>query len=89
MLDAPLTLVRPRCISQFGAEVYRKRAGDLSAVYVPYRGGAPMMEALAKSEAKGWWGRARLDRAAGQLGAVRPLALPPPAHAARRQRAAA
>ncbi|MBV8392151.1 MAG: tripartite tricarboxylate transporter substrate binding protein, partial [Alphaproteobacteria bacterium] len=32
-------------ISQFGAEVYLKRAGDLSAVHVSYRGGAPMMEA--------------------------------------------
>jgi len=41
----------PAGISQFGAEVYLKRAGDLSAVHVPYRGGAPMMEALGKGEA--------------------------------------
>lgn len=33
----------PAGISQFGAEVYLKRAGDLSAVHVPYRGGAPML----------------------------------------------
>ncbi|MGD9879992.1 MAG: Bug family tripartite tricarboxylate transporter substrate binding protein [Reyranella sp.] len=41
----------PAGITQFGAEVYLKRAGDLSAVHVSYRGGAPMMEALAKGEA--------------------------------------
>src|SRR5215218_9554573 len=41
----------PAGIAQFGAEVFLKRAGDLSAVHVPYRGGAPMMEALTKGEA--------------------------------------
>ncbi|MGH8429631.1 MAG: Bug family tripartite tricarboxylate transporter substrate binding protein, partial [Solimonas sp.] len=68
----------PAGISQFGAEVYLKRAGDLAAVHVPYRGGAPMMEALAKGEAD--FGMAVLASAVPLLssGAVRPLALAAP-----------
>ena len=68
----------PAGISQFGAEVYLKRAGDLSAVHVPYRGGAPMMEALAKGEAD--FGVAVLASAVPLIssGAVRPLALAAP-----------
>jgi tripartite-type tricarboxylate transporter receptor subunit TctC len=68
----------PAGISQFGAEVYLKRAGDLSAVHVPYRGGAPMMEALGKGEAD--FGMAVLASAVPLLssGAVRPLALAAP-----------
>jgi tripartite-type tricarboxylate transporter receptor subunit TctC len=68
----------PAGISQFGAEVYLKRAGNLSAVHVPYRGGAPMMEALAKGEAD--FGVAVLASAVPLIsaGAVRPLALAAP-----------
>lgn len=68
----------PAGIAQFGAEVYLKRAGDLSAVHVPYRGGAPMMEALAKGEAD--FGVAVLASAVPLIssGAVRPLALAAP-----------
>lgn len=68
----------PAGISQFGAEVYLKRAGDLAAVHVPYRGGAPMMEALAKGEAD--FGVAVLASAVPLIssGAVRPLALAAP-----------
>jgi tripartite-type tricarboxylate transporter receptor subunit TctC len=68
----------PAGITQFGAEVYLKRAGDLSAVHVPYRGGAPMMEALAKGEAD--FGVAVLASAVPLIssGAVRPLALAAP-----------
>jgi tripartite-type tricarboxylate transporter receptor subunit TctC len=68
----------PAGISQFGAEVYLKRAGDLSAVHVPYRGGAPMMEALSKGEAD--FGVAVLASAVPLIssGAVRPLALAAP-----------
>lgn len=68
----------PAGITQFGAEVYLKRAGDLAAVHVPYRGGAPMMEALAKGEAD--FGVAVLASAVPLIasGAVRPLALAAP-----------
>src|SRR5882724_5779452 len=68
----------PSGISQFGAEVYLKRAGDFSAVHVPYRGGAPMMEALAKGEAD--FGVAVLASAVPLIssGSVRPLALAAP-----------
>jgi len=68
----------PAGITQFGAEVYLKRAGDLSAVHVPYRGGAPMMEALAKGEAD--FGMAVLASAVPLIssGAVRALALAAP-----------
>ena len=61
-------------ISQFGAEVYLKRAGDLLAVHVPYRGGAPMMEALAKGEADFGVAVLALGGAVDRLRAVRPLA---------------
>ena len=68
----------PAGITQFGAEVYLKRAGDLAAVHVPYRGGAPMMEALSKGEAD--FGVAVLASAVPLIssGAVRPLALAAP-----------
>lgn len=68
----------PASITQFGAEVYLKRAGDLSALHVPYRGGAPMMEALSKSEAD--FGVAVLASALPMIssGAVRPLMLMAP-----------
>ena len=68
----------PAGITQFGAEVYLKRAGDLSATHVPYRGGAPMMEALAKGEAD--FGVAVLASAVPLISAsaVRPLALAAP-----------
>lgn len=68
----------PAGITQFGAEVYLKRAGDLAVVHVPYRGGAPMMEALAKGEAD--FGVAVLASAVPLIGsgAVRPLALAAP-----------
>lgn len=68
----------PAGISQFGAEVYLKRAGDLSAVHVPYRGGAPMMEALTKGEAD--FGMAVLASAVPLInaGSIRPLALAAP-----------
>ena len=68
----------PAGITQFGAEVFLKRAGDLTAVHVPYRGGAPMMEALAKGEAD--FGVAVLASAVPLIasGAVRPLALAAP-----------
>lgn len=68
----------PASITQFGAEVYLKRAGDLSALHVPYRGGAPMMEALSKSEAD--FGVAVLASAVPMIssGAVRPLMLMAP-----------
>jgi len=68
----------PAGISQFGAEVYLKRAGDFSAVHVPYRGGAPMMEALSKAEAD--FGVAVLASAVPMIssGTVRPLALAAP-----------
>lgn len=68
----------PAGITQFGAEAYLKRAGDLSAVHVPYRGGAPMMEALSKGEAD--FGMAVLASAVPMIssGVVRPLALAAP-----------
>jgi tripartite-type tricarboxylate transporter receptor subunit TctC len=68
----------PAGITQFGAEVYLKRAGNLTATHVPYRGGAPMMEALAKGEAD--FGVAVLASAVPLIssGAVRPLALASP-----------
>ena len=68
----------PAGISQFGAEVYLKRAGNLSAIHVPYRGGAPMMEALAKGEAD--FGVAVLASAVPLIsaGSIRPLALAAP-----------
>lgn len=68
----------PAGITQFGAEVFLKRAGNLNAVHVPYRGGAPMMEALAKGEAD--FGVAVLASAVPLIasGAVRPLALAAP-----------
>lgn len=68
----------PAGITQFGAEVFLKRAGDLAAVHVPYRGGAPMMEALTKGEAD--FGVAVLASAVPLIGAgsVRPLALAAP-----------
>lgn len=68
----------PAGISQFGAEVFLKRAGDLSALHVPYRGGAPMMEALTKGEAD--FGMAVLASAVPLIssGSIRPLALAAP-----------
>jgi len=68
----------PAGITQFGAEVFLKRAGGLAPVHVPYRGGAPMMEALAKGEAD--FGVAVLASAVPLIGsgAVRPLALAAP-----------
>lgn len=65
-------------IAQFGAEVYMRRAGQLSAVHVPYRGGAPMMEALLKGEVD--FGMAVLGSAAPMIeqGTVRALALASP-----------
>ncbi len=68
----------PAGISQFGAEVYLKRAGNFTAVHVPYRGGAPMMEALSKGEDD--FGVAVLASAVPMVnsGAVRPLALAAP-----------
>jgi tripartite-type tricarboxylate transporter receptor subunit TctC len=68
----------PAGITQFGAEVFLRQAGDLSAVHVPYRGGAPMMEALSKGEAD--FGVAVLASAVPLIssGAVRPLALAAP-----------
>jgi len=68
----------PASITQFGAEVYLKQAGDLSALHVPYRGGAPMMEALSKAEAD--FGVAVLASAIPMIssGAVRPLMLMAP-----------
>lgn len=68
----------PASITQFGAEVYLKQAGDLAALHVPYRGGAPMMEALSKAEAD--FGVAVLASAVPMLssGAVRPLMLMAP-----------
>lgn len=65
-------------ISQFGAELYLKRAGDLAALHIPYRGGAPMMEALLKGEVD--FGVAVLASAISQIegGGVRPLALAAP-----------
>jgi tripartite-type tricarboxylate transporter receptor subunit TctC len=65
-------------ISQFGAELYLKRAGDLSALHVPYRGGAPMMEALSKGEVD--FGVAVLASAVPLIrgGSVRALALAGP-----------
>lgn len=68
----------PASITQFGAEVYLKQAGDLSALHVPYRGGAPMMEALSKAEAD--FGVAVVASAVPMIssGAVRPLMLMAP-----------
>ncbi len=68
----------PAGITQFGAEVYLKRAGGLSALHVPYRGGAPMMEALMKGETD--FGVAVLASAVPQIsaGTVRALALASP-----------
>jgi tripartite-type tricarboxylate transporter receptor subunit TctC len=68
----------PAGITQFGAEVYLKRAGGLTAQHVPYRGGAPMMEALMKSETD--FGVAVLASAVPQInaGGVRALALASP-----------
>jgi len=68
----------PAGIAQFGAEVFLKRAGNLSAVHVPYRGGAPMMEALTKGEAD--FGMAVLASAVPLInaGSIRPLALAAP-----------
>jgi tripartite-type tricarboxylate transporter receptor subunit TctC len=68
----------PAGITQFGAEVYLKRAGSLTALHVPYRGGAPMMEALMKGETD--FGVAVLASAVPQInaGSVRPLALASP-----------
>jgi tripartite-type tricarboxylate transporter receptor subunit TctC len=65
----------PAGIAQFGAEVYLKRAGGLSALHVPYRGGAPMLEALMKGETD--FGMAVLASAVPQIsaGTVRALAL--------------
>jgi tripartite-type tricarboxylate transporter receptor subunit TctC len=65
-------------ITQFGAELYLKRAGDLTALHIPYRGGAPMMEALYKGEAD--FGVAVLASAVSLIegGAVRALALAAP-----------
>lgn len=65
-------------IAQFGAELYLKRSGDLSALHVPYRGGAPMMEALTKGETD--FGVAVLASAMPMIeaGTVRPLALAAP-----------
>lgn len=68
----------PAGITQFGAEVYLKRAGGLTALHVPYRGGAPMMEALMKGETD--FGVAVLASAVPQIsaGGVRALALAAP-----------
>ena len=68
----------PAGITQDGAEVFLKRAGNLAAVHVPYRGGAPMMEALAKGEAD--FGVAVLASAVPLIasGTVRALALAAP-----------
>ena len=68
----------PAGITQFGAEVYLKRAGGLTALHVPYRGGAPMMEALMKGETD--FGVAVLASAVPQIsaGTVRALALAAP-----------
>ena len=68
----------PAGITQFGAEVYLKRAGGLTALHVPYRGGAPMMEALMKGETD--FGVAVLASAVPQIsaGSVRALALASP-----------
>lgn len=68
----------PAGITQFGAEVYLKRAGGLTALHVPYRGGAPMMEALTKGETD--FGVAVLASAVPQIsaGTVRALALAAP-----------
>lgn len=68
----------PAGITQFGAEVYMKRAGGLIAQHVPYRGGAPMMEALMKGETD--FGVAVLASAVPQIraGSVRALALASP-----------
>lgn len=68
----------PAGITQFGAEVYLKRAGGLTALHVPYRGGAPMMEALLKGETD--FGVAVLASAVPQIsaGGVRALALAAP-----------
>ncbi|QCI62947.1 Bug family tripartite tricarboxylate transporter substrate binding protein [Phreatobacter stygius] len=65
-------------ISQFGAELYLKRAGDLAALHIPYRGGAPMMEALYKGEVD--FGVAVLASAVALIegGAVRAVALAAP-----------
>jgi tripartite-type tricarboxylate transporter receptor subunit TctC len=65
-------------ITQFGAEVYLKRAGDLAALHVPYRGGAPMVEAILKGEVD--FGVAVLASAVSQIegGGVRALALAAP-----------
>jgi tripartite-type tricarboxylate transporter receptor subunit TctC len=65
-------------ITQFGAELYMKRAGSLTALHIPYRGGAPMMEALLKSEAD--FGVAVLASAVPMIesGGVRALALAGP-----------
>jgi len=65
----------PAGITQFGAEVYLKRAGGLTALHVPYRGGAPMLEALMKGETD--FGVAVLASAVPQIsaGTVRALAL--------------
>ncbi len=69
-------------ITQFGAELYLKRAGDLTALHVPYRGGAPMMEALYKGEAD--FGVAVLASAVSfiEAGSVRALALAAPSSTA-------
>ncbi len=68
----------PAGIAQFGAEVYLKRAGGLTALHVPYRGGAPMLEALMKGETD--FGMAVLASAVPQIsaGTVRALALASP-----------
>lgn len=68
----------PAGITQFGAEVYLRRAGGLSALHVPYRGGAPMMEALMKGETD--FGMAVLASAVPLIsaGSVRALALAAP-----------
>jgi tripartite-type tricarboxylate transporter receptor subunit TctC len=65
-------------ITQFGAELYLRRSGGLTATHVPYRGGAPMMEALMKGEVD--FGVAVLASAmpAINAGSVRPLALAAP-----------
>lgn len=62
-------------ITQFGAEIYLKRLGNLTATHVPYRGGAPMLEALMKGETD--FGVAVLASAVPQIqaGGVRALAL--------------
>ena len=65
-------------ITQFGAEVFLKRAGNLNAVHVAYRGGAPMMEALLKGETD--FGVAVLASAVSMIesGSVRALAIAAP-----------